>query len=555
MFKITNKKKIIPIITLFVCILNLNAQKYSKKQCDGVIEKGIILLNKNQNYRSLEILTQARAIAKKNNWAKQEFLALNNIGANYYMLLEYGEALNNYSAAYSIAIQKLEPEDEMIVLNNIAAIYIEEKKNDKANEYYKKAYTIAKENNNTFKTGLYALNLGNLACEMNDATLGRAYFNEAIPLLASKPKVLILAKIGIGICDIYQGKPAKGRKSAEELLKRTKDLEYNETGNLLLRNISHSYFKENNYEKALAYAAKLIKKNPNLRTKLDIFELITDIHYKKKDYRSALQYKDSIIATNFKIEKIKNDRLYENSKVKLDIQNYKNKLAINELKLYNTKKIYLSILLIILGVLGFIIWALKILLESNKQKKVIAERDQQILKLKLENEITQKSILENQFNEEKTNSLLEKEHLKNVIESKNKKLSIKALHLSDRNKMIEEILVELSKLLQIAKNDFLTQKIQSLKNILNSEDQWSDFLTHFEEVNKDFIHKLKAKHNNLSANDIRFLSYVYMNLNNKEIASMLNISQDSCRKRKERLISKMTLPHNGNLYEYLINIS
>ncbi|MFM9987631.1 tetratricopeptide repeat protein [Flavobacterium sp.] len=503
----------------------------------------------------MELLTQARILSQKNDLAPQEFLALNNIGANYYVLLEYGEALNYYIEAYTIALKKLEAKDEMIVINNIAVLYIEEKKFDKANEYFKRAYNIAKENKNSTKVGLYAFNLGNLASKMNNAKLARAYFTEALPLLVSKPKILTLVKIGIGVCDIYQGNPQKGRKSAEELLKTTEDLEYNETGILLLRNISHSYLKENNFEKALIFANKVLEKNPNLNTKVEIFELITEINYKKKNYVAALQYKDSIIKANIEIDKIKNNRLYENSKVKLDIQNYKNQLANNENKSKNERKIFYAIIIAILVILSFIIWTLKNISEKYKQKKLIAERDKQILELELENEKNKILLLENQFEENKIASKLEQHHLKNEIEIKNRKLSVKALYLSGRNEMIEDILSELTKLVQVSKNSFLVNQIQSLKKHLSSNDEWDDFLTHFEEVNKDFIQKLKKEHSNLSANDIRFLSYVYMNLNSKEIASMLNISQDSCRKRKERIISKMTLPDNENLYEYLIGLN
>jgi tetratricopeptide (TPR) repeat protein len=96
-------------------------------RCDQLIREGIDAMNRNENIKSLELLTQARVIAEKNRWYTQQFLAINNIGANYYGLLEYGEALNHYLEAYTIALRELDPKYEMTVLNNIAILYSKEK--------------------------------------------------------------------------------------------------------------------------------------------------------------------------------------------------------------------------------------------------------------------------------------------------------------------------------------------------------------------------------------------------------------------------------------------
>ena len=74
-------------------------------------------------------------------------------------MLDYGEALDNYLEAYTIAIKDLEPFHEMIVLNNIAILYSKDKKYDKAEEYFSKALELAKNNKDLIKQGLYSINL------------------------------------------------------------------------------------------------------------------------------------------------------------------------------------------------------------------------------------------------------------------------------------------------------------------------------------------------------------------------------------------------------------
>lgn len=524
------------------------------EKCDSLIAAGVEALNKNQYIHSLELLTQARTLSEKNRWHKQTFLAINNIGANYYRLLEYGEALNYYIEAYSIALKELDPKHEMIVLNNIAILYSKEENYEKAKEYFKKAYDIAKQNNDDLKVGLYAMNLGNLANETKDSKLARSYFNEALPLLDKQQNFYILAQVGLIQCDLNDGKATKAREAALHLVKNTKDLSFYEADISLITVIAKSYIADNLLNEATVYVNQLLDKKPNIETKITAFELLSEINFKKKDYNLAFAFKDSIIASNAKLEAVKNGKLYETSKVKFEIQNYQNQIKLNEAKLNSERKMFYSIIAIIIIVVVFIVWILRNLSVKHKQKKLIAERNEQILSLELEKEKNELLLLEKQFDEQKAISLLEQERLKNEVEQKNRKLSAKALYLSGRNQMIEEVLSELSELPQVSKEALLVNHIQTLKTHLKTDNEWDNFITHFEEVNQNFLNKLKTKHPNLIANDIRFLSYIYMNLSTKEIASMLNIAPESCRKRKERISAKMEIPEDISLYDYLATI-
>lgn len=554
MFKNKRKSRFLALVFLLLLPTLSIAQGNSQRVCDALIEKGKEALNKNQYSRSLQLLTDALSLAKKNDWGRQQFLALNNIGANYYMLLEHGEALNYYLEAYTLAIKKLGTKEEMTVLNNIAILYFEEEDYPKANDYFKRAYRIAKERKDLVKIGLYAVNLGNSANGSGNYKLGRTYFNEALPLLTEKEEFLTLAKIGICACDLNDGKSDKARKTAEQLLKTTKDQEFNEIGILLYTIIARAYLNENKLGEAKLYVTKVLAKNPSPKMKIDAFGVMSVIHFREKDYETALQYKDSIIKTNESLDKAKNSKLYENSKVKLGIINYKNQLTINENKRINERKIFYAIIAGILIIVISIIWVLRSLAIKHKQKKTIAERDRKILELELIKKNNESLQIEKEWSENQTILLSEQERLKKEIEVKNRKLSVKALYLSGRNHMIENILSELSRLAQVSKNNVLITQMESLRSHLDLNNDWNDFVTHFEEVNQGFLTALKTKHTNLSVNDIRYISYVYMNLNNKEIASMLNISQDSSRKRKERITSKMELPDNVNLYDYLASL-
>jgi hypothetical protein len=178
---------------------------------------------------------------------------------------------------------------------------------------------------------------------------------------------------------------------------------------------------------------------------------------------------------------------------------------------------------------------------------LIAERNEQVMALELEKEKTENLLLEKQISEKETAALLEQERLKNEIEVRNRKLSAKALYLAERNQMIEEFIASFSGIKDPSQDNTLT----ALKNHLKTDQEWDSFVVHFEEVNHGFINRLKTLHPSLNANDLRFISYIYMNLSTKEIASMLNVTPEACRKRKERISAKMQLPANVSLYDYL----
>ena len=542
-------------MTLLLCVFITSASfAITIPQCDSLIRIGIEAMHRNNHVKSMELLTKARAIAEKNRWYKQEFLAINNIGANYYSLLEYGEALNYYLEAYTIALKQLEPKHEMIVLNNIAILYSKEQKHNKANEYFLKAYKIAEENNDRLKMGLYATNLGNVASETNKPPLARKYFEQAVSLLKENPQLLILAKLGLADCDLAEGKTREARNAAEQLYKITANRDFNDVGISLLTVIAKSYLTEGNFPMAISYCNKMLALKPNLDTKVNLFNMLSEASLKTRSYEDAVAFKDSVIRTNAAIESVKNGKLFENSRVKFEIQNYQNEIALKESVMANERKIFYSILTIIVIIVVFVILSLRNISVKHKQKKLIAERSEQILALELEKEKSDSLLLEKQFAEKETITLLEQERLKNELESRNRKLSAKALYLSGRNQLIEEVLADLSTLPQLSNDESVSKHIEKLKNHLHAGNEWDNFITHFEEVNHGFLQALKAKHPNLTANDIRFISYIYMNLSTKEIASMLNITTESCRKRKERISTKLELSNDINLYDYLATI-
>ena len=239
--------------------------------------------------------------------------------------------------------------------------------------------------------------------------------------------------------------------------------------------------------------------------------------------------------------------MYQNSEIKMKLQDSQ-----KELESEKRLKFYVAAFCIL--VLALLSWLFRTLYLKNRQKRTIAERNEQIISLELKNKENDNLLLEQQIKEKETEGLLEKEKLKNELESRNRKLAANAIHIAQRNDKIEQYILKLKQNSEILKSDHLSRQLDHLKIILTKEDNNDDFLTHFERINSKFIDSLKERHPDLTLNDIRYICYVYMNLSTKEISSIFNITIEACRKRKERISKKMNLCNSNDLYNYISGI-
>jgi DNA-binding CsgD family transcriptional regulator len=96
--------------------------------------------------------------------------------------------------------------------------------------------------------------------------------------------------------------------------------------------------------------------------------------------------------------------------------------------------------------------------------------------------------------------------------------------------------------------------ISTITRNINEEDTWNVFKDAFDNADKDFLKKVKTKHDSLTPNDLRLCAYLRLNLSSKEIAPLLNISVRSVEIKRYRLRKKMELPHEQGLVEYILGI-
>ncbi|WP_281766252.1 tetratricopeptide repeat protein [Neptunitalea lumnitzerae] len=559
------KSSIYPIISilLFFCTLQINAQ--TSQELDSLIVVAVKEIQIEKKIPdAIKQLENIQEIAFQKNYSKQYILATNNLGMAYYLLLDYGNSIKYYLDAYNKILKDGDPTNEMMVLNNIAIVYASDENLNKAEAYFKKAYDIAINQQSKVRTNMYASNLAKLNFEMGAIDKAKEYVDITLKTydaqeceLSSKLNALITQNQIL----LLEKKYNEVIENSLQILKQAEKHHLSEPSVETEIILSKAYLKINNWEKASLFISKGIADAPNDAYKLDLYELKSQLALATNNIRQIYAVKNSMLQLTNSIHKSKNRELLETSKLQFELASSKHDLVLNKEKSAAQKNIYIILTISLVFILLVVSWAFRKKTQVDAQKIVLAESNLKISDLELEKEKQKTAILNQKFKEKELLNALEKEklkekenQLKQEIEKGNKKLSDKILFQSTRNELIEDIIQTISNLPDIKKNDELSNSINNLKSHLKEATKWDEFTSSFENVNTKFLNRLKQKHPNLNANDIRFLSFIYLNLSYKEIATLLNITPDSCRKRKERVSKKMGLDSGKSLFEYLSKI-
>lgn len=173
----------------------------------------------------------------------------------------------------------------------------------------------------------------------------------------------------------------------------------------------------------------------------------------------------------------------------------------------------------------------------NQQQKVIEKSMRELEVKELENN---QALME-----------LKNDQLRQDIENKSRELAISTMSLIKKNEFLNNIKEELK---NVDASRGLNPVIKIIDKNLNNTDDWKFFEEAFNNADKDFLKKVKAKHPSLTPNDLKLCAYLRLNLSSKEIAPLLNISTKSVEVKRYRLRKKIELPHESSLTNYILEI-
>ncbi|MDU1892604.1 MAG: triple tyrosine motif-containing protein [Dysgonomonas sp.] len=145
------------------------------------------------------------------------------------------------------------------------------------------------------------------------------------------------------------------------------------------------------------------------------------------------------------------------------------------------------------------------------------------------------------------------------IEQKSAELLTQTSFIIQKNELILKIKDIVNDVYSKNKNSAITtlyQRINALlNNNMNSEDDWKMFLIKFEEKHTGFFQKMKILYPELTNSDLRLCACLRLNLETKEIASLMNLSIRTVENNRYRLRKKLNLPPTENLNEFFLRIN
>lgn len=155
------------------------------------------------------------------------------------------------------------------------------------------------------------------------------------------------------------------------------------------------------------------------------------------------------------------------------------------------------------------------------------------------------------------NKKLEEEQLKQKLEFNAKTLTANTLNLIQKNEILEKIKTKAEEIKRASATD-LPARINNLMHTvnfaLNIDKDWENFKLHFEQVHNNFFENLKAKYPDLNSNDLKLCALLKLNLDTKEIATIMDISPESVKVARSRLRKKLQLEHSDNLSSFITQI-
>lgn len=220
-------------------------------------------------------------------------------------------------------------------------------------------------------------------------------------------------------------------------------------------------------------------------------------------------------------------------------------------KWYQTNLAYaLYLILSILSIISIIRYIKRRIERDHENTKTEALKAKKMLELELEQ-------LKLQRDKEQINK--DRIHLQEEVLNNSKELANYTMLLIKKKDIFNEITTDLKELKDYVKNDDSRKKLFQIFQKLNTHKIGEEYLevfdVNFEKVHHNFFEELKKLNPTLTKRELRLCAFVKMNLTNKEISPLLNISLRGVENARYRIRKKLEVAHEDNFVSFLENIA
>lgn len=178
-----------------------------------------------------------------------------------------------------------------------------------------------------------------------------------------------------------------------------------------------------------------------------------------------------------------------------------------------------------------------------------------VKKVKRQMEIQERLFKSKQIEAETEIIKLQKDKLDSELEYTNKELASITMNIMQKNERMISLRDQLLDV--ISTTDSTTQRklktiTREIEEDLESEKKWDRFESNFDMIHDNFIKRFTELYPKITHNDLKMCAFIRMNLSNKEIANLLNITLRSVESSRYRIRKKMELDSEINLNDFIM---
>ncbi len=481
-----------------------------------------------------DLLRQAKALSDE-KLPEEGASILMAMGTLSFRMGEYAQSLEYHFEGVSLAKQLGNTTLVVSHLLNVGHLKELLGELDDAEKYLKEGLELCESHGFDFRTGQIYINLAVLEYKKQNLGLSIEYNQRALTIfekVGDKSQAAICLQ-NLGFAYAVQGQVQEALNyydQSEELRREVGDL--SGVGKVLLKKaqLVKSIWSVSRVLKLTDRSLQIARSTGHLLLERNVYDFLHHYYLERGDatkalahFKSYTEVRDSIaikasqariaeLTSNFEWEQLRNQN-------KLQEQE-------NQIKDLEIKKSYQ----LIAGLsIGMILLLLLILSQRRqmKNKLVLSEKDQLILKK-------------------------EAEALGNKLETEREKLNTYAQELLDKNQVLEELREQLDN--RDREGGTIEQLLEKLNNSITTDKDWTAFKLYFEAAYPDFFTKLEKLCPDTTYNDQRLAALMKINLSNKEIGPILNISRDSVVRAKYRLRQKLDFKTTQQMEEALFKL-
>jgi len=368
------------------------------------------------------------------------------------------------------------------------------------------------ENKDFLRVANLYVNIGNTLMKMDSTDSALSVFRKAKSLYAELNLDKYVCHMEYTFGDVYYA--IYNYDSAEYYLNKSyhysQRINYSQIKKLSLYKLSLVYEETHNYKNAYKY------------------------------YKKYKQYSDSISGEEIQLKIAELETKYETAKKDQQIIELEYQKEIQESWALTLKLIIAGVVIVFLLIIVGIWQKRKKDKLIQRQKDLVYRKEKQLAKSELEK------------------SKLKEEELQQSILYKSKQLSTHALHMMQKNTMLQEIQSDIKNLSKKAdtddKPDFKRINLE-INQSLRSDKDWDVFKLYFEDVNRNFYNRLNDINPELTTNDHRLCALIKLNMTSKEMASVLNVAPNSIKSSRYRLKKKLGLDVEADLEEFIRSLN